>query len=74
MIKIMVAYEHNPTDFATISLAVTPLGASPGPDSWKPAYRDTVDGRRVVWARFEADGTVWLRDRDGERQVRPLGT
>jgi len=73
MIKITVAYEHNPTDFAAISLAVTPLGASPGPDSWKPAYRDIVGGRRIVWARFDSEpGIVWLRDREGERQVKRL--
>lgn len=74
MTKVTVAYEHNPADLATVYLAVTGRGSRPGEDSWRPALRDTIDGRRVVWARFEADGTVWLRDRDGERQVRPLGT
>ncbi len=71
--KITVEYKHNPSDLATIYLAVTPRGSRPSEDSWRPALRDTVDGKRVVWARFEtAEGIVWLRDRDGERQARPV--
>lgn len=69
--KVTVAYEHDPADLSTIYLAVVPRGARPGPDSWRPAYRDTVGGQRVVWARFEHNtGEVWVRDWAGERQVR----
>lgn len=74
MTKVTVAYEHDPADLATVYLAVTGRGARPGEDSWRPALRDTVRGQRVVWARFEAAAdVVWLRDRDGARQVRPVG-
>jgi hypothetical protein len=73
MTKVLVAYEHDPADLATVYLAVTPRGSLPSEGAWRPALRDTVNGQRVVWARFEtADGIVWLRDRDGERQVRPV--
>lgn len=70
MSKVVVAYEHDSADLQTICLAVVPRGARPGPDSWRPAYRDTIDGQRVVWVRADLDGVVWLRDRAGERQVR----
>ncbi|WP_214103248.1 hypothetical protein [Acrocarpospora catenulata] len=73
MIKVSVPYEHDPADLSPIHLAVLPRGARPGEDDWVPAYRDTVDGRRVVWARFEDPaGVVWLRTRDGQREVTRL--
>jgi len=37
-----------------------------------PALRDTVDGKRVVWARFpQGRGrvSVWVKDSDGERPI-----
>lgn len=73
MTKVTVPYDHNPADLATVYLAVTPRGSRPSEDAWRPALRDTVGGQRVVWARFEEPpGVVWLRDRDGERQVHPV--
>lgn len=69
--KVQVDYNHNPADHSTIYLAVS-SSAQPGKNTWKPAYRDTVNGKRVVWARFPSTGrtlSVWLRDRDGDRRV-----
>lgn len=66
MTKVMVAYCHDPADLGLIELAVT--RTSPTESDWTPAYRDTVDGKLVVWARFDStDGRVWLRDSEGTR-------
>lgn len=70
-IKVSVPYEHEVRNLSTIYLAIT-TGSRPSKDGWRPAYRDTVDGVRVVWARFPTQGrrvTVWLRDRNGERAI-----
>jgi hypothetical protein len=70
MPKVTVAYDHDGADLSPIFLAVVPRGVLPGPGSWVGALRDTVTGKRVVWARLPAgDGVVWLRDRDGHRPV-----
>ncbi len=69
--KVMVEYAHDPADTSPIYLAVVPRGASgPRDEDWTPVLRDTVAGRRVVWIRHAGDGTVWLRDRNGSREVR----
>ncbi|PXY33563.1 hypothetical protein BAY59_10805 [Prauserella coralliicola] len=73
-VKISVRYEHQPADLSPIHLAITATTTRqpPSNQSWRPALRDTVDGTRVVWARFPASGrsvNVWLRDKDGVRQV-----
>ncbi|GIH69431.1 hypothetical protein [Sphaerimonospora thailandensis] len=70
--KIIVQYEHDPADLATIYLAVAPRGARPADGDWQPAYRDTVNGRRVIWIRADTDGVVWVRDAAGERQAQRL--
>jgi hypothetical protein len=67
--KVVVPYEHDPRDLSLIELAVTPRGAQPSEESWVPAYRDTVDGKRLVFARFASTGTVWIRDRNGVRKA-----
>lgn len=72
MTKVMVAYEHDGADLGVIHLAVGSPGAPPDRDDWKPALRDTVAGRRVVWIRSESAGVVWLRDAAGERIVQRL--
>lgn len=72
MNKIVIPYDHDPASFETISLALVPTGQTPRSDAWVPALRDTVNGRRVVWARFPpAAGDVWLRDRSGARKLGP---
>src|SRR5690606_7886763 len=50
--RVSVPYEHDPADLQTIYLAVT-SGTEPQEHEWKPAYRDTRDGRRVVWVKTE---------------------
>lgn len=71
MVKVMTDYAHDPADLSTVYLALVPRGARPAEADWRPALRDTVDRiGRVVWARFpSADGVLWLKDRNGERQV-----
>lgn len=71
MNKVLVDYDHDPADLSPIFIAVT-TQAYPAHDAWKPALRDTVNGVKVVWARFpEKPSTfyVWVRDRLGERKV-----
>lgn len=71
MPKITVPYEHNPADLQAIHIAITATG-HPAKDAWLPAYRDTVNGRRVIWVRVPEQNrtvSVWVRDNDGARQV-----
>jgi len=69
--KVVVPLDLDPADLQTVHLAIT-TGARPTAGSWVPALRDTIDGKKVVWARFPTAGrrvSVWLRDRSGERAV-----
>lgn len=69
--RVSVPYEHDPADLQTIYLAVT-SGTEPQEHEWKPAYRDTRDGRRVVWVKTEVpqrNVAVWIRDRNGVRRA-----
>lgn len=71
--KVMVKYEHDSADFDLIELAVVTTRGSKEPlEGWVAAYRDTVNGERVVWARFDHTGEVWVRDRNGARKVLPV--
>lgn len=70
--KIEVPYNHNSADLATIYLGLAEK-SRPAPSAWKPVFRDTKKGRKVIFARFPVQGrsvTVWIRDSDGERAVR----
>lgn len=75
MIKLIVNYPHDPANLSTIYLSVTTT-KTPPPDSWKPAFRDTIDGKRVVWAKFPERGgkkvNLWLRDSTGQRLVQTV--
>ncbi|TKG58887.1 hypothetical protein [Prauserella endophytica] len=69
--RVTIPYDHNPADLRHIHLAIT-TSTQPSKDGWKPALRDTIDGRRVVWAEFPASGrtvNVWVRDSNGDRRV-----
>ena len=72
-VKVTVPYEHDPGDLHSIYLGVSESGP---PETWVPAFRDTRQGERVVWARFpERDGrrvTVWVRDSTGARPVKSI--
>jgi hypothetical protein len=70
--KITVAYEHDSADFDIIEMAVGDKDTQEPLEGWKAVYRDTINGMRVVWARFEQVGYVWLRDRNGTRRVTPM--
>lgn len=79
--KVQVPYHHDQRDLQHVYLAVT-NERRPGPEDWRPAYRDVDHSRcrsgrhdscqRVVFVRVPDDitGRVWLRDRDGERPMR----
>lgn len=72
MMKVVVPYEFNPKDLQIIHLAVTVGSQQPDQNDWVPAFRDTIDGKRVVWARFPDSSTrmtVWVRDKSGSRPV-----
>jgi hypothetical protein len=72
MTKVIVPYEFNPKDLQIVDLAVVGESAQPEDGDWVPAFRDTIDGNRVVWARFPEPGsrmTVWIRDRSGPRRI-----
>lgn len=79
MDKVTVEYSHDPANLQTVYLARVPAGRAPTASEWVPALRDTVRGKRVVWARF-ADSDVipltpdvyWLKDRDSSGPVHPL--
>lgn len=68
--RVSIPYEHDSADLSSIYLAVTDRPV-PAPDSWKPAFRDVIDGRKVVWAHFDEHGgrraNVWVRDKNGTR-------
>lgn len=69
--KVIVDYEHDSANLMPIYLAATSQPV-PAFDAWQPAYRDTIDGRRVVWVKFDdlpAIFHVWLRDADGDRKI-----
>lgn len=70
--KVTINYDHDPADLTLVEIAVRK--GKPTEADWKPALRDTVDGQRVVWARFDdlpGDAQVWLRDGAETRRVRP---
>lgn len=72
--KVSVPYEHHSADLSPIYLAVTSttVRTAPSSQAWHAAYRDTIDGKRVVWSRFPSSGrmvNVWLKDKNGERKV-----
>jgi hypothetical protein len=71
--KIVVPYNHDPADFDLIEIAVSQTRSEKEPlEGWIAAYRDTINGQRVVWARFDHEGIVWVRDRNGSRRVLPI--
>ncbi|MQB00541.1 MAG: hypothetical protein GEU78_09660 [Actinobacteria bacterium] len=69
MRKVIIPYAHRSDDLATIYLAI---GDGKQPiTAWLPAGRDTIGGKRVIWAKFDMVPrgvvTVWVRDGSGER-------
>jgi hypothetical protein len=54
--------DYDGADSATIHIAAA--ASSPGDDDWRPAFRDYVDGQRVVQVRppnLTGRVLVWLR-------------
>lgn len=72
MIMYATLYEHDPSAFTPIDMAVVVPGSTPTPEDWTPAYRDTtMGGHRVVWVRSVLiEGDVWVRDHMGARKVK----
>jgi hypothetical protein len=74
MTRVVVLYDHQERDTQIIFLAVTSRNR-PTENEWRPAFRDVINGQRVVWARFPTtSGAVWLRDRQGIRQTGMIGS
>jgi hypothetical protein len=66
--KVQLPYEWDPELTDLIEIAITPPNREPEETDWKPAYRDTVNGTRVIWVRSEPLGAkvlLWVRDRSG---------
>lgn len=66
--KVVVRYPHDPNNLSTIYISV---GGGLAQRQWVPAYRDTINGIRVVWIRTTRvnASVVWIKDADGEYQV-----
>ena len=68
MAKLIVPFDHDPADHSAIYLAAQDIAAPATQHlDWQPAYRDTIDGQKVVWIRLERSGFInaWLRTRNG---------
>lgn len=77
MKKIIIPYNHESADLGFIYLAVTSGRTPPAENDWIPAYRDIVDGERVVWVKIPDEviqqsgfQSVWLSDRNGPRRIK----
>ena len=74
MARLVVEYDHDPADHRPILLGALPLSVADRSEHAKmvPAFRDTIDGKLVVWADLELTGWVhaYLADYRG---VKPLG-
>jgi len=71
--KVMAEYNHDSTNFDTIEMAIGERDTVEPLEGWVAVYRDTVDGKKVIWARFEKIGRhVWIRDGNGVRKVRAV--
>lgn len=71
MARLIVPYEHDPADHNTIFLSAVKEDTSASTGGHVPAFRDTIDGKRVVWIDTELTGFVhvWLRDKRGTRSL-----
>lgn len=68
--KVIVDYPHDSAMLSTIWMATT--SRPPEATDWKACYRDTIDGRTVLWIKTSSppDGRkVWVKDRAGIRQA-----
>ena len=67
--KVVYPYEHDSADLAQIWMAMS--HGLPREDQWKPALRDTINGRRVIWIKYDTvpGGQLWVRDRSGSRRI-----
>jgi hypothetical protein len=72
MEKITAAYEHDPQDLTQIWMAASV--STPTDADWVPAFRDTVDGQRVIWIKSDVAlrGNLWVRDAAGVRRASRL--
>jgi hypothetical protein len=66
--KVVFPYEHDTTNLNQIWMAVS-VGL-PAEDQWKAAFRDTRNGQRVIWVKYDTvpQGHLWVRDSDGARR------
>lgn len=70
MAQVILPYEHDDSDLAQIWLAVV-IDGEPEDEDYYPAYRDTIDGQRVVWVKFpeQPQGYLWIKDSKGARRA-----
>lgn len=69
--KVIVDYpQHDSNSLSTIYMATT--RREPTAADWAPCYRDTIDGRTVLWIKTNTppEGReVWVKDRAGTRKM-----
>lgn len=72
MARLVVEYDHDPADHAPIFLGALPIDVQGEHAEMIPAFRDTIDGKSVVWIDTELTGWVraYLADPKG---VKALG-
>jgi hypothetical protein len=69
MEKVIAAYEHDSSNLTQIWMAVS--NGAPAEGDWQPAFRDTRNGRLVIWVKYDEvpHGDLWVRDGDGVRRI-----
>lgn len=69
--RVDAKYAHKEHDTRHIYIGISAKGSTDV--IWLPAYRDKIDGQRVVFARFAeplpTQYRVWVRDHEGARPV-----
>ena len=66
--KVVFPYEHDANNLNQIWMAVS-VGL-PEEGQWRAAYRDTINGQRVIWIKYDTvpAGHLWVRDGSGARR------
>jgi hypothetical protein len=69
MEKVIAGYEHDSSNLTQIWMAVS--SGMPGENDWRPAFRDTVKGRLVIWVKYDdvPHGDLWVKDGSGARRI-----
>lgn len=69
MEKVIVRYDHDPSDLTQMWMAFST--GVPQDSDWVPAFRDTINGQRVLWVKVAnpPSGNVWVKGREGAQRA-----